>query len=87
VRCALSQAALVVASALLSHGVSKKSSYLPWNNGETKPVVRFKTKLTFLALSGDGTRSTPRQAHGDQCGRELPDAEALSSKTTGHPKT
>ena len=42
--------------------VSKKTSQVMWNLGDTKPVCTFKTRLNVLEWLGDGPKLTPIQA-------------------------
>ncbi len=66
--------------------VSKKLSNLQWNCGETHPVCKFKTKLTFLACDELGPKLTPRRVRGGQRGIDPPEESSFCSANTGHPK-
>ena len=51
----------------------KSSSNTTWNCGETKPVFRFKTRVTFPARDGDLLRYIPTLALGSHFGTPLGD--------------
>ena len=65
--------------------VSKKSSWIMWYCGETKPVVKFKTSDTDLAWNGEGPRLTPSRALGFHFGIDCPCYKGVAKAKMWHP--
>ncbi len=57
-----------------------------WYWGETSPVLKLRTKYTFLACVGLGPKLSPKQALGDYLGILFPAASLFCSAKTGHAK-
>ena len=67
--------------------ISKKSSNLTWNSGETWPVRWLNMSATDQAWLGDGPRYTPSRERCFHLGAPCPLCKALSSTYVGQPNT